>query len=73
MRVDNIKMDFRDMDCGGIDWIDPAQVKDQWRGCTTGGFSRRAQLHTVTGEMTALRLYDCGLTKHWFAERWRFA
>jgi hypothetical protein len=29
--VDNIKMDHRDVVWGSIDWIDLAQVRDQWR------------------------------------------
>jgi hypothetical protein len=29
--VDNIKMDFREIGCGGVDWIDQAQDRDQWR------------------------------------------
>jgi hypothetical protein len=28
---DNIKMDFRELGCGGMDWIDMAQDRDQWR------------------------------------------
>jgi hypothetical protein len=29
--VDNIKMDLREIRREGIDWIDQAQDKDQWR------------------------------------------
>jgi hypothetical protein len=29
--VDNIKIDLRDIACGGMDWIDLAQDMDQWR------------------------------------------
>jgi hypothetical protein len=29
--VDNVKMDFRKIGWGGMDWIDPAQDRDQWR------------------------------------------
>jgi hypothetical protein len=29
--VDNIKMDHREIGRGGIDWIDLAQDRDQWR------------------------------------------
>jgi len=27
---DNIKMDFQEMGCGGMDWIDLAQDRDRW-------------------------------------------
>jgi hypothetical protein len=29
--ADNIKMDFREIDWDGVDWIDMAQDRDQWR------------------------------------------
>jgi hypothetical protein len=29
--VDNIQMDFRKIEWDGIDWIDLAQDRDQWR------------------------------------------
>jgi hypothetical protein len=29
--VDNIKMDLTEIGWGGIHWIDPVQVRDQWR------------------------------------------
>jgi hypothetical protein len=58
-------MDLREIGWDGVDWIDLAQDRDQWRalvntvmnlrvpknaenflsGCTSGSFSRRAQLH----------------------------
>ena len=28
---DNIKMDFREVGCGGMDWIEMAQDSDRWR------------------------------------------
>jgi hypothetical protein len=29
--LDNIKMDLREIGWGGMDWIDLAQGRDQWR------------------------------------------
>jgi hypothetical protein len=29
--VDNIKMDLREVEWDDVDWIDPAQDRDQWR------------------------------------------
>jgi hypothetical protein len=29
--MDNIKMDVRDIGWGGMDWIDVAQDREQWR------------------------------------------
>jgi hypothetical protein len=29
--VDNIKRDLTEIGCDGVDWIDLAQDKDQWR------------------------------------------
>jgi hypothetical protein len=59
--VDNIKMDLREIGWDGMDWINLAQDRDQWRAlvktvmnlqvsgflnsCTIGSFSLRAQLH----------------------------
>jgi hypothetical protein len=30
-QVDNIKMDLREMECDGMDWIDLTQDRDQWK------------------------------------------
>jgi hypothetical protein len=29
--VDNMKIDLREIRCDGMDWIDLAQDRDQWR------------------------------------------
>jgi hypothetical protein len=29
--LDNIKMDLRDIGCGGMNWIDLDRDRDQWR------------------------------------------
>jgi hypothetical protein len=29
--MDNIKMDLREVGWGGTDWIDLAQIRDQWK------------------------------------------
>jgi hypothetical protein len=29
--MDNIKMDLRELGCGGMEWIDLAHDTDQWR------------------------------------------
>jgi hypothetical protein len=66
--VDNINMNLRKIGWGGLDLIDLAKDRDQWRALmntimnlrvpqnpgkflsssTSGGFSRRAQLHEVS-------------------------
>jgi len=28
---DNIKMNLKEVGCGDMDWIDPAQDRDRWR------------------------------------------
>jgi hypothetical protein len=37
--VDNIKMDLRDIEWDGMDWIDLAQDMDQWRAFLNTGTS----------------------------------
>jgi hypothetical protein len=34
--VDNIKMDLREIGWDGMDWIDLAQDRDQWRALVNG-------------------------------------
>jgi hypothetical protein len=56
--VDNINRDLRQIEWGGKDWIDVARDRKRWSdlvntvmflsSCTTGGLSRRAQLHGVS-------------------------
>jgi hypothetical protein len=41
--VDNIKMDFREMGWGGVDWIDLAQDRDQWRALVSTVMSLRVR------------------------------
>jgi hypothetical protein len=33
---DNIKMDFQEMGCGGMGWIDVAQDRDRWQALVNG-------------------------------------
>jgi hypothetical protein len=35
--VDNVKMDLREIEWGGMGWIDLAQDRDQWRGSCERG------------------------------------
>jgi hypothetical protein len=40
--VDNIKMDLREIGCDGVDWIDLAQDRDQWRALVKAVMNLRA-------------------------------
>jgi hypothetical protein len=35
--VDNIKMDLREIELCGVDWIDLAQERDQWKALVNTG------------------------------------
>jgi hypothetical protein len=39
--VDNIKMDLRETGWDGMDWIDLAQNRDQWRALVNMGMNLR--------------------------------
>jgi hypothetical protein len=41
--VDNIKMDLREIGWNGMDWIDLAQDRDQWRGLVNPVMNLRVQ------------------------------
>ena len=38
---DNIKMDFQEVECGKIDWVDVAQNRDRWRALVTAVMNTR--------------------------------
>jgi hypothetical protein len=40
-RVDNIKIDLGEIGCDGMDWIDLAQARDQWRALVNTVMSLR--------------------------------
>jgi hypothetical protein len=63
----DIKMAPREMVCDGMDWIDVAQDRDQWKalvnrkflsGCRIGGFFRRAQIHEWSSHYIAKHIID---------------
>jgi hypothetical protein len=39
---DNIKMDFQELGCGGMDWIDLTQEGDRWRVLVNAVMNLRA-------------------------------
>ena len=39
---DNIKMDLKEVSCGGMDWIELAQDRDRWRALLNGVMSLKA-------------------------------
>jgi hypothetical protein len=43
--VDNIKMHFREIGQGGVDWVDLAQDKDQWRALVKKVMNLRTPLN----------------------------
>jgi hypothetical protein len=41
VRVDNIKIDLREIGWDGVDWIDMVQDRDQWRALVNTVFNLR--------------------------------
>jgi hypothetical protein len=44
-REDNIRMDLREIEWGGMDWIDLAQDRDQWRALVDTVMNLRVPKH----------------------------
>jgi hypothetical protein len=38
---DNIKMDFQEVECGDMDWIELVQDRDRWRALMIGAMNLR--------------------------------
>ena len=39
--MDNITMDFQEVQCGGMDWIDVPQITERWRALVNAGMNFR--------------------------------
>jgi hypothetical protein len=51
--VDNIKMDLRGIGWDGMDWIDLAHDRDQWRALGTSGFHKMLGSSRVAAQLAA--------------------
>jgi len=41
---DNIKLDFQEVGCGGLDWIYPAEDRDRWWALVNAAMSLQVPL-----------------------------
>jgi hypothetical protein len=65
--VDNIKMDLREIGWDGIDWIDLAQDRDQWRALVNMVMNLRVPKNTgkflssctIGGFSRRAQLHEC--------------